>query len=309
MRQKRTCVELCAGGGGSSIGLEQAGFEHTRVVERNPTFCETLERNRPGWGVVCADLGDFDARGLGDVDLLSGGLPCPPFSIAGQQLGSEDERDCFPMALRIVRKIRPKSIMFENVPGLLQPKFELYRKRVTARLARLGYGCGWHRVVSSDLGVPQHRPRTLLVGLLGRRPEEGPMYRPRRQKTVTGAIRDIMGENGWRGLGRWSRLANGIAPTVTGGSERHGGPDLGPTRARKAWALMGIDGMGIADEPPARDFVGMPRLTLRMVARIQSFPDRWRFAGTKTAVHRQIGNALPAPVAKAAGIFVRGQLD
>jgi len=309
MRKKRTCVELCAGGGGSSIGLEQAGFEHTRVVERNPTFCETLERNRPGWGVSCGDLGDFDARGLGDVDLLSGGLPCPPFSIAGRQLGSGDERDCFPMALRIVRKVRPGAIMFENVPGLLQPKFEPYRRRIAARLDGMGYGCRWYRVVSSDLGVPQYRPRTILVGLLGRRPKDGPMYRLRRKRTVTEAIGDIMGENGWRGLGKWSRLAGEIAPTITGGSEKHGGPDLGPTRARRAWASMGVDGTGIADEPPARDFVGMPRLTLRMVARIQSFPDRWRFVGTKTAIHRQIGNALPAPVARAAGNFVQRQLD
>lgn len=309
MRQKRTCVELCAGGGGSSIGLEQAGFEHTRVVERNPTCCETLEHNRPKWGVVCGDLKNFDLRGLGDVDLLSGGLPCPPFSIAGQQLGSEDERDCFPMALKIVRKMRPKSIMFENVPGLLQPKFGLYRKRITVRLARLGYECRWYRVVSSDLGVPQYRPRTLLVGFFGRPPVDRPMYKPKRQKTVTEAIRDIMGENDWHGLNQWSKIANGIAPTITGGSEKHGGPDLGPTRARKAWASMGIDGMGIANEPPARDFIGMPRLTLRMVARIQSFPDRWKFIGTKTTIHRQIGNALPAPVAKAAGNFVRRQLD
>ena len=309
MRKKSTCVELCAGGGGSSIGLEQAGFDHVRVVERNLTYCETLTHNRPKWGVICGDLKDFDAHGLGDIDLLSGGLPCPPFSVAGRQLGSEDMRDCFPMALKIVRALRPRAIMFENVPGLLQPKFEPYRRQITKRLARLGYECNWYRVVSSELGVPQYRPRTLLIAFLGISPTDSPLYRPKSKRTVADSIHDLMGQNGWSGLKKWAKLANNIAPTITGGSEKHGGPDLGPTRARRAWSAMGVDGMGIANEPPARDFVGMPRLTLRMVARLQAFPDSWAFMGSKTRQHRQIGNALPAPVARAAGSFIRRHLD
>ena len=85
---------------------------------------------------------------------------------------------------------------------------------------------------------------------------------------------------------------------------KHGGPDLGPTRARRAWAALGVDGLVIADEPPARDFVGMPRLTVPMVARIQGFPDEWIFTGKKTNAYRQVGNAFPPPVAHA----VAGQL-
>lgn len=91
------------------------------------------------------------------------------------------------------------------------------------------------------------------------------------------------------------RGAQRIAPTLVGGSKKHGGPDLGPPRARKIWAELGVDGTGVADQAPAPDFVGMPRLTPRMLARLQGFPDTWTFGPRKTAACRMIGNALPRP--------------
>ncbi len=86
-----------------------------------------------------------------------------------------------------------------------------------------------------------------------------------------------------------------------GGSRKHRGADLGPSRAKKSWAVLHVDGNGIADFPPEENFMGMPRLIIRMTARIQGFPDAWEFSGKKTAVYRQIGNAFPPPVAQAVG--------
>jgi len=108
-----------------------------------------------------------------------------------------------------------------------------------------------------------------------------------------------MAENGWRGVDQWRERANSIAPTLVGGSKKHGGPDLGPTRARRAWESLGVDGRGLWDAAPGPDFVGMPRLTTQMTARIQGFPHDWQFSGRKTAAYRQIGNAFPPPVARA----------
>jgi DNA (cytosine-5)-methyltransferase 1 len=91
-----TTLEICAGAGGQALGISRAGFAHVGLVEIEPDYCATLERNRPGWNVVNADLREFDGSGFAGVDLLAGGVPCPPFSIAGKGLGADDERGLFP---------------------------------------------------------------------------------------------------------------------------------------------------------------------------------------------------------------------
>ena len=149
--------------------------------------------------------------------------------------------------------------------------------------------------------MPQLRPRVVIVAIRNDMADafDWPTPHPHNPKTVGETLHDLMSENGWHGARRWADLANEIAPTVVGGSKKHGGPDLGPTRARQAWASLGVEGRTIADQAPSADFVGMPRLTARMVARIQGFPDHWQFYGRKTTAYRQIGNAFPPPVAKA----------
>jgi DNA (cytosine-5)-methyltransferase 1 len=123
-----TAIELCAGGGGQALGLGMAGFHHVAAVEYEPHFCTTLRRNRPHWKVVEDDIRNFRSQDYSGVDLIAGGVPCPPFSIAGKQLGGDDERDMFPTALAIVEKIRPRAVLLENVPGLASAKFEDYRR-------------------------------------------------------------------------------------------------------------------------------------------------------------------------------------
>jgi DNA (cytosine-5)-methyltransferase 1 len=121
-------------------------------------------------------------------------------------------------------------------------------------------------------------------------------------------LHDLMAERGWEGADTWARRASSIAPTLVGGSKKHGGPDLGPTRARAAWASLGVEGRTLAEEAPEPGFQGMPRLTVRMAARIQGFPDDWQIWGRKTAAYRQVGNAFPPPVAKAVGDKIREAL-
>jgi DNA (cytosine-5)-methyltransferase 1 len=117
-----------------------------------------------------------------------------------------------------------------------------------------------------------------------------------------------MASNGWIGAESWVKQANGIAPTLVGGSKKHGGADLGPTRARLAWEKLGVNGKGLADAPPEKEFVGMPKLTVKMAALVQGFPPDWEFIGKKTPAYRQVGNAFPPPVAKAIGGAIKKAL-
>jgi DNA (cytosine-5)-methyltransferase 1 len=301
MRNTISSVELCAGAGGQALGLEQAGFGHEALVEIDQHACATLRHNRPQWNVVEGDLNDFDGRPYRGIELLAGGLPCPPFSKAGKQLGVDDERNMFPIALRLIDEIRPPAIMFENVRGFLDAVFHDYRLELTNSLKKMGYSTDWQLLNASEFGVPQLRPRVVIIALKPHVADHfaWPDRLTIRPQTVGETLVDLMAENGWCGARQWAKRANEIAPTLVGGSKKHGGPDLGPTRAKRAWATLGVDGMGVANSAPERGFVGMPKLTVPMVARIQGFPDDWQICGRKTHAYRQVGNAFPPPVAKA----------
>jgi DNA (cytosine-5)-methyltransferase 1 len=297
-RNALTVLELCAGGGGQALGLERAGFEHKALIEIDADACRTLRRNRPGWNVVQGDIATFDAKPYRGIDLVAGGLPCPPFSVAGRQRGEADERNLFPAAFRVIQEVQPKAVMIENVRGLLDKRFAYYRELIVERLRSLGYETRFELLNAADFGLPQNRPRVFIIGL---RPDDSSAFemlaKMPRVRMVGDALYGLMKAGGWLGAEDWREAASGIAPAIVGGSKKHGGPDLGPTRARAAWAALGVDGKGIAARPPAKDFSGMPRLTAAMAAKLQGFPDDWTFTGGKTAAYRQVGNALPPPLA------------
>ncbi|APT91723.1 modification methylase [Corynebacterium phocae] len=307
-KRSYSSLEVCAGAGGQALGLEMAGFEHKALVELESWCTNTLSYNRPHWNVIQADLNEWTPdKELTGIDLFAGGVPCPPFSVAGKQLGKEDDRDLFSRALDLVDQLQPRGVMLENVRGLMDPKFEDYRTEILERLSHSGFVGAWKLLKASDYGVPQLRPRAILVAL---RPSDmasfcWPEADAASAPTVGEALLDLMAANGWEEATNWAEAANKIAPTLVGGSKKHGGPDLGPTRARKAWLEMNVIGTTIADEAPESGFKGQPRLTPKMLARIQGFPDSWEITGRKTNACRQIGNAFPPPVAKAVGTEIR----
>lgn len=306
-----TVLEICAGAGGQSRGLELAGFRHELAVEIDPDACETLRLNRPAWGVHEGDVREVSGKDYKGIDLLAGGVPCPPFSIAGKQLGQDDERDLFPEALRLVREAKPAAVMLENVRGLASAKFASYRAGLLHELDKLGYQHDWQVINACEQGVPQLRPRFILVAVKEKYADKLAWPKPDgTPPTVGEKLLPLMKRDGWTGADSWANKAHGIAPTLVGGSRKHGGPDLGPTRARAAWLELGVDGRGLANEGPNADtpFDHVPRLTIEMAARIQGFDARWVFYGRKTAAYRQVGNAFPPPVAKAVGNAIRTAL-
>ncbi|MGW3635216.1 DNA cytosine methyltransferase [Streptomyces sp. NPDC005122] len=372
-----TSIEICAGAGGQAVGLHNAGFDHLALVEWDQHAVSTLRANVgrwPGWtpqkaqALAPMDVKDFlssetrKALDLGGdtLDLFAGGVPCPPFSLAGKRLGADDERDLFPEALTIIEELTPKAIMIENVRGILEPPevFIEYRAKILERLRRAGYTVPnvdtslsaaaqdlemrrvWRRLDAKDFGVPQLRPRAILVAIredfskpginefrwpLGIKDDEATVAETLR-KTMRERCRPYWDKNpsgesarpgertgkdiydDWLEAAQKSAAAGrGVAPTLVGGSRKHGGADLGPTRAKRAWAAMGVDAMGVANDPaacdPERDLFreNGPMLTVEQAAMIQGFPRDWRFQGRKTAQYRQVGNAFPPPVAEAVG--------
>lgn len=320
---KYNVIEICAGAGGQALGLHRAGFEHKLAIELDATAAKTLETNfaeklEIDAKVAVGDVADPEVweprHYTGTVDLLAGGVPCPPFTIAGKQLGANDERDLFAWAIKQVEVIRPRALLLENVRGLSLPRFAGYRQHVLDQLAEYGYVGEWRLLQASDFGVPQLRPRFVLVAL---KPDDAAYFHwPKPQgeaPTVGKTLRDLMASRHWKQVDYWAAGADKIAPTIVGGSKKHGGADLGPTRAKRAWAQLGVDALGVANEPPGPDdeFEVGPKLTTEMVALIQGFPGegQWDFEGKKTSRYRQIGNAFPPPVAEAVGRSIHAALE
>ena len=152
--EQLSSLELCAGAGGQALGVEWAGFRHAGAVEIDSWAIETLRQNRPSWNPICGDVRDIRGRDYKGIDLLAGGVPCPPFSVAGRQLGADDHRDLFPAALEWIRESKPRAVMLENVPGLASSRFVDYRRNLFRSLHRMGFSFVDGRVLNaSDFGV------------------------------------------------------------------------------------------------------------------------------------------------------------
>lgn len=317
------CADLCAGAGGTALGLELAGFEPGVLVELDGDCCETLKQNRPGWPVYQDDI--TTGHLTGTFDPLSGGLPCQPHSRGGRQLGTDDERHLWHAALDIIGAARPRAVMLETASDILGDKFSIEKAGTLRRLAELGYAVQWYAVDCLYFGVSQHRKRAILVAF--REAEANMAFRwpdwaPQAPPTVGKLLYARMSARDWTGAAAWRDGAAGWSPTIVGGSQKHGGPDLGPTQSRAAWARLGVDGSGVADGVPGPDGkyqrgVGKigdadnagPMLTTECGALIQGFPESWSFSGGKTSRWRQIGNALPPPAARAIGLAIRKALE
>ncbi|MEN2420227.1 DNA cytosine methyltransferase [Streptomyces rimosus] len=382
--ERLTSIEICAGAGGQAVGLHNAGFQHLALVELDPHAVGTLRDNVetwPGWtkerarAIEPTDVKAFlDSPLLKELELeeeslslFAGGVPCPPFSLAGKRLGADDERDLFPDALKIIERLRPKAVMIENVRGILEPPevFIDYRRQIVNTLHELGYAvpeidpgwtCAeqnqamarvWRRVEARNFGVPQLRPRAILVAIRKDVPGSDRFVWPVRRRSGIRSVVEVLeptmrercekfwrkNVNGepagpgdwtgrdvfytWKGVALMSRMnaTGGVAPTLVGGSKKHGGADLGPSRAKKAWKAMGVDATGVANDIehciPSRDLFRKdgPMLTVQQAAIIQGFPEDWNFAGKKTAQYRQVGNAFPPPVAEAIGRAIAAVLQ
>ncbi|MFF4258436.1 DUF6339 family protein [Streptomyces sp. NPDC001663] len=316
MAQRFRSVEICAGAGAQALGLERAGFDPVLLIDSKADACFTIDLNRPHWDVVCMDVAQFHPSMRPDtwgVDLVSGGLPRVKSPAAVGRTEDTEERRVLRAAISLTCEIRPKAVLFENVPDLVdKPEFADDRAWIEIELRQAGFRTSWKVLNAADFSVPQNRSSGFLVALQERYfsrftwPE--PSHAP--APTVGQVLGPSMSAQGWPGAAHWIRNADRIAPAVVGGSDRRGGADLGPTGSKRAWATLGVNGNSLGDELPGPDFPmdGQPRLTVEQAALIQSFPTDWKLFGGKTSRYRQIGHAMPPPLATAIGLALAAAL-
>ncbi|MFF3915023.1 DUF6339 family protein [Streptomyces sp. NPDC001852] len=309
-------LEICAGAGAQALGLERAGFDPVMLIETKADACFSIGLNRPEWDIICMDVLQFHLGLRPDVtgvDLVSGGLPRVKSLATVGRAEDTEERRVLRAAISLACEIKPKAVLFENVPDLIDdPEFDADRAWIEEELLRAGLRSSWKVLNAADFSVPQNRKSGFLIALrdpyFARFAWPEPSGAP--APTVGQVLGPSMSARGWPGAGHWIRRADRIAPALVGGSDRRGGADLGPTGSKKAWAALGVNGNSLGDEPPGPDFSvdDEPKLTVEQAAMIQSFPADWKLHGGKTSRYRQVGHAMPPPLATAVGLAIAAAL-
>lgn len=269
-------LSLFTGAGGLDLGLERAGFTVIEAVERDRDCIETLRRNRPHWPITCADIRRYEP--VGEPDVIAAGLPCQGYSVSGRRCAEDPRNQLYQEVLRVTDALRPFIVLIENVPGMrwMKPpsRKHTFMQKITRAFRSLGYSVRSAELDLSYHGVPQRRRRIFIIAALATVPRDifpSPdeqracirtfLYPPHPDATI--------GRLGWRGSGTYP--LDEPAPTVdTGGL---------------AWVIQ--------DERQPLDVAEL--------ARLQTFPEEWGFAGRPKSVRAQIGNAVPTLFAERLG--------
>lgn len=307
-KTKYKVVELFAGTGGLALGLENAGLQCEMLVELDKKAVETLRLNRPNWNTVENDIANVDFKKV-NADIVAGGFPCQAFSYAGKRFGFEDARGTlFFEFARAVKEIKPKIVLGENVRGLEKHDGGRTLEAMLNIIDELGYNVSYKILRSQYFDVPQKRERLVIVGVrkdlkrsiafpkennytislkeaLKKTPKsEGQKYTKSKED-----IMKLIPEGGY-----WRDLPEKLQKSYMGASFYLGGGKTGMAR-RLSWNEPSLTlTCNPAQKQTERCHPSETRpLNVREYARIQSFPDSWKFCGSVASQYKQIGNAVP----------------
>lgn len=316
-------VDLFSGAGGLSLGLHEAGCELLAAAEYDDSAVSTYVENFDSVKLLPGDISDHSFKAFrGAVDVVVGGPPCQPFSVAGSQKSFNDPRDMIPQFIRVVEESRPQAFLMENVAGLYSKRHQEYLGRAITAFANLGYEVHAKVLSAAEFGVPQDRKRLFVIGCkpAGFRfpePTHGPQSRTPFESCkhailsapsdepnnaiVTYAKSPVLRPSPYAGMlvnggGRPINLCrpSPTIPASAGGNRTH---------------IVDVDGVlleyhaQLMEGASVRKGVveGVRRLTVRESARLQTFPDNFVFRGPRSSQYRQIGNAVPPKLANAVG--------
>lgn len=311
-KDKPTVIELFAGAGGMAIGLEKAGFETKMLVEYDKDCVATLRKNRPKWNVIHDDIQEVSFKGM-KADLVTGGFPCQAFSHAGNKMGFEDTRGTlFYEFARAVKEIKPKIFVAENVEAIIRNQNGSTIRTIMDVLESFGYKVRYEILNALNYGVAQKRKRVIFVGT-----KKGVKYqfpKPNKRVVTLGeALKNVPQSIGEKYSDEKVQMLKHVPP---GGSWVNMPVDIQKKYMGKSfYSTGGRRGMGrrISWDEPCLTLTCSPGqkmterchpeevrpFTVREYARIQSFPDSWKFVGSLSSQYRQIGNAVPVKLATA----------
>ncbi len=323
-------LELFAGAGGLAIGLERAGLKCTALNEIDKWACQTLRENRPHWNVLEGDIKNHDfSKFKNEVDVVTGGFPCQAFSYAGKKLGFNDARGTlFYEFARVVKEVQPKICIGENVRGLLNHDKGRTLEGMISILDEIGYNVVSPVEVLKAIhyNVPQKRERLILVAVRKDIEENYTYPKPFSEiytlkdalkkgrlfdKNVPKSKGSTYPEHKKKVLdlvppkGYWRDLPLDIQKEYMQKSFYLGGGKTGMAR-RIGWDEPCLTlTCSPAQKQTERCHPDETRpFTVREYARIQTFPDEWKFAGSVSQQYRQIGNAVPVNLAKEIGYSI-----
>ena len=321
-------IELFAGAGGLALGLEIAGFSHIGLIEYNKDAGNTLKENRPSWNVLIEDVEKITLKDLekefnikkGELDLLSGGAPCQSFSYAGKQLGIEDTRGTmFYHYATFLKKLRPKMFLFENVRGMLSHNKGKTFSTILDIFKEQGYIVQYEILNAVDYSIPQKRERLIVIGIRDDLENKISFQFPQKNPNKK-VLRDVLENVPDSPSVKYSAAKEKIFELVPpGGCWKDIEPEIAKEYMKNCWYIGGGK-TGIlrrlSMDEPSLTILTTPQMkqtdrchpietrpfTVRESARIQSFPDSWKFTGSVSSQYRQIGNAVPVLLGKSIGL-------
>ena len=325
-------IELFAGAGGLALGLEQAGFTHIGLIEKDKDCVATLKLNRPSWNVICEDITNFMDRDLkkefninkGELDLLSGGAPCQSFSTVGKKLGLEDTRGTmFYYYAKFLEVLQPKIFLFENVKGLRSHDKHRTYKIIINVFQEAGYSVTNALLDAWDYGAAQRRERFITIGVRNdiAKSHSFSFPEPYKYKPVIGDITLEVNPDPTKCAHYSEKKLKVISLVPPGGCWSDIDPAVAKEYMKACWYMRGPK-TGILrrfrlDEPcfavmttPSGMYterchpLEVRPFSYRENARLQTFPDCWEFVGSLASKYRQVGNAVPVTMAKELGIQI-----
>lgn len=319
-RNNLTTLSLFSGGGGLDLGFDRAGFVHKASYELIPICGETFSLNRPPWkafaGPEHGDVTKIDWKSYkGKIDVIHGGPPCQPFSIAGEQKGQKDDRNMWGEFNRAVNTIKPQIFVAENVLGLMNPKFdEFVQQFIINQLS--DYHIKKFEMHTADFGIPQIRRRVIFVGFRNKSyyqkfkiPQPTHSWKHQFGKNKNAYTSPLFEDNLPKTFGVRQALGlsdigyDNLAPTIRSAftGKRNTTSILNSSAGQLSWGEMEIWPNGVqknrekASAFPSKN--GHFRLSVQDVGLIQGFPEDWKFGGAVYQILGQIGNAVAPPIA------------